>query len=116
MHLYTRHMHTANTSPPRTYHSPRYRDDRSHGTSELCERLGVAEMPLEGATARVDAHLGDESECLFLTVLEAPNEHQEVLLLVDERLAETLRLEVATVESLKLNENIFGKINVCVFI
>ena len=94
-----------NTPPPLTYHPPRYRDDRSHGTPEPRERPSVPEMSLEGATAaRVDAHLGDEGERLFLAVLEAPYQHQEVLLLVDEGLAETLRLEVATVEALKLNK------------
>ena len=63
-------------------------------------------MPLEGATAaRVDAHLGDEGERLFLAILEAPYQHQQVLLLVDQGLAETLRLQVATVEALKLNKN-----------
>ena len=108
---YTCHLYTMNTPPPLIYNSPRYRDDRSHGAPKPRERPSVSEVPLEGATAaRVDTHLGDEGERLFLAVLEAPYQHQEVLLLVDQRLAETLRLEVATIEALKLNKNVFSEI------
>ena len=57
---------------------------------------------MEGATAGVNAHLGNHSQRLLLAVLEATYEHEQVLLLVDERLAETLRLEVAAVQPLKL--------------
>ena len=57
---------------------------------------------MEGATTWVNAHLGDHGQRLLLAVLEATYEHEQVLLLVDECLAETLRLEVAAIQSLKL--------------
>ena len=94
------HKHVISSMSPAMCHSPRYCDDSPHSTSELSERLCMSELPLEGATAGVDAHLGDRGERLFLAVLEATYEHKQVLLLVDKCLAETLRLEVTAVQSL----------------
>ena len=83
-------------------HSPRYCDDSPHSTTELSECLRVSELSVEGATTGVNAHLGDHGQRLLLAVLEATYEHEQVLLLIDERLAETLRLEVAAVQPMKL--------------
>ena len=48
-------------------------------------------------------HLGDEGEGGLLTVLEPPQQQQQVFLLVDQRLAEALCSQVTSVQTLDLS-------------